>query len=76
MFEDALELAGKTGEPCDPDDPFVMQAKPEHGAAGASPYNGRADRVVQVFEDLLRCYKSAFDSRDDETLSSSSPTFR
>lgn len=55
MFEDALQLDGETGEPCDHDDPLVMQAVPEHSAVGASPCNGRAERAVQAFEDLLRC---------------------
>ena len=53
MFEDAPKLDGKTGESCDPDDPLVMQAVPEHSAVGASPSNGRAERAVQTFEDLL-----------------------
>ena len=55
MFEDALELVGKTGESCDPDDRLVIQAVPEHSAVGASPSNGRAKRAVQAFEDLSRC---------------------
>ena len=59
MFEDALKIAGKTGKSCDPNDPTVMQAVPEHSAVGASPSNGRDERAVQAFEDLLKCYKSA-----------------
>ena len=63
VLEDVLKLAGNTGEPCDPDDPVEMQAVPENRAVGASPSNGRAERAVQAFEDLLRCYKSALEFR-------------
>ena len=56
-------FAGNTYESCDPDDPVVMQAMPKHNAVGASQSNGRAERAVQAFEDLLRCYESAIESR-------------
>ena len=55
MSEDALKLAGKTGASCDPDDPVVQQAVPEYSAVGAVASNGRAERAIQAFEDLLRC---------------------
>ena len=67
MLEDALKLAGKAGEACDPG---------ESSAAGANPANGRAEREVQAFEDLLRCNISALESNIGETIGSNSPIFR
>ena len=40
-----------------------IEAVPESSAIGESASNGRAERTVQAFEDLLRTLKSALESR-------------
>ena len=55
LLDQALTNCGKTGVPID--------AAPEHSAVGESASNGKAERTVQQFEDLIRTLKAALESR-------------
>ena len=55
-IEEALRRIGRTGES------EAVEAVPESSAVGESASNGRAERTVQAFEDLLRTLKSALET--------------
>ena len=56
-IEEALKRTGRSGE-------FeAFDAVAEYSAVGESASNGRAERAVQVVEDLLRTLKSALETR-------------
>ena len=52
MLEEAIKKSGRNGI-----------AMPENSAVGESASNGRAERVVQTVEDLLRVHKTALEAR-------------
>ena len=54
----------------------IAQAVPEKSAVGERQSNGLAERSVQAFEDLMRCYKLAFDDHLGESLGTKSPLFK
>ena len=56
-IEEALKRIGRQGE-CE-----AIEAVPESSAVRESPSDGRAERTVQSFEDLLRTLKSALETR-------------
>ena len=56
-IEEALRQIGRVGEH------DAVEAVPESSAIGESASNGRAERTVQSFEDLLRTLKSALETR-------------
>ena len=56
-IEEALRRIGRAGEH------EGLEAIPEMSAVGESASNGRAERAVQSFEDLLRTLKSALEDR-------------
>ena len=51
LLEETLRRTGRAGELFNP---TLHQAIAEHSAVGESPSNGRAERAVQTFEDMLR----------------------
>ena len=52
----------KTGQPM-PVAPLV--GAPEHSHPGESPSNGKAERSVRAFVELLACLKACFEARPD-----------
>ena len=69
-LEEALRRIGRTGE-CEP-----VEAVPESSAVGESASNGRAERAIQSFEDLLRTMKSALETRIQQKVPVSLPVMR
>ena len=60
-IEAALLKCGRSGEALPEQE--VFQMVPENSAVGESPSNGRAERAVQMVEDMMRTYLSALESR-------------
>ncbi|MGB1725710.1 MAG: hypothetical protein ACPHJZ_05285, partial [Limisphaerales bacterium] len=56
LVEEAARRGGRAAT-------FAPLAVPENSAVGSSASNGRAERTVQIVEDLIRTMKSALDSR-------------
>ena len=56
LMNEALRKSGKSGT-------FSPITVPENSAVGSSASNGRAERTVQIVEDLLRTMKSALENR-------------
>ena len=54
----------------------VSQMAPEASSVGESQSNGRAEAAVRVFEDKIRTYKSALETRLKCRLPSDHPTLR
>ena len=54
----------------------VIQMVPEWSAVGESPSNGKAERTVQLVEDLLRTYLHALEGRLQTPVPSESPIVR
>ena len=69
MAKEAIQKVGITGEPFD-------LAVPEHSAVGSSASNGKAERTVQIIEDLVRTYRSALQARLGCDLPTEHPVFR
>ena len=69
-LEEALRRIGRAGE-CE-----AVEAVPESSAVGESASNGRAERTVQSFEDLLRTLKSALETRIQKKLPVALPVMR
>lgn len=69
-IEETLRRTGKSGT-------FESyEAVPEYSAVGESASNGRAERAVQIVEDLLRTLKSALESRIGARLPVKHPVMR
>ena len=51
-------------------------AAPELTHPGESQSNGLAERSVQAFEDLMRCYKLAFDDHVGKPTETTHPLFK
>ena len=61
-IEEALRRIGRSGQ-------FeAFEAVPEASAVGESASNGKAERTIQSFEDLLRTLKSALETRIQQKL--------
>ena len=73
MTEEALKRAGRSGTIFDPK---IEQAVAENSAVGESASNGKAERTVQIVEDLLRTLKSALESRINSKIPVSHPIIR
>ena len=73
MAKEAIKQVGIAGEAYDPE---LHMAVPEHSAVGSSASNGRAERTVQIVEDLVRTYRSALQSRLACKLPSDHPVSR
>ena len=69
-LEEALRMIGRSGE-CEP-----VEAVPESSAVGESASNGRAERAIQSFEDLLRTMKSALETRIQKKIPVALPVMR
>ena len=69
-LEEALRRVGRAGE-CEP-----VEAVPESSAIGESASNGRAERAIQSFEDLLRTMKSALETRIQRKIPVALPVMR
>ena len=54
----------------------AIQMVPEWGAVGEGPSNGKAERTVQLVEDLLRTYLHALGGRLQTPVPSESPVVR
>ena len=67
-FEEAIKRLAADGE--------LSQAVPEKSAVSGRQSNGLAERSVQTVEDLMRCYKLAFDDHLGQTTAAKSPLFR
>ena len=69
-IEEALKSVGRSGR-------FEsFEAVPEASAVGESASNGKAERSVQAFEDLLRTLKSALETRLQTKLPVKHPVIR
>ena len=55
MIDDVLERIKASG--------MWVGAVPEHSAVGSSQSNGRAERSVQMVEDMVRCFKGELEAR-------------
>ena len=68
--EDALRRVGKSGV-------FeAFESVPEYSAVGESASNGKAERAIQSFEDLLRTLKSALEARIKGKLAVDHPVIK
>ena len=66
LFESAAKQLGRQ----------IDQMVPEASSVGESQSNGRAEAAVKVFEDKLRTYKSALETRIKQRIPSSTPVLR
>ena len=73
LIEESLRRSGRAGEFFNEE---LHQVIAEHSAVGESASNGRAERAVQTFEDMLRTYKSALEARIRSRLTSDGPIMR
>ena len=73
-LEAALKQIGRTADPRS--DEEVLQMVPEASAPGESPSNGRAERAVQMVEDMLRTYLHALEYRLKRKIPSQHPVVR
>ena len=60
LFEETFQASARQGVL---HNPTLTQMVPEASAVGESQSNGKAENAVQTFEDLLRTYKSALETR-------------
>ena len=68
--EDALRRVGKSGV-------FeAFESVPEYSAVGESASNGKAERAIQAFEDLLRTLESALEARIKGKLAVDHPVIK
>ena len=61
LFEETFKASNRKGTPLH--NATLTQMVPEASAVGESQSNGKAENAVQKFEDLLRAYKSALESK-------------
>ena len=71
LVEEAIALSGREARAAN--DEEVVNAAPELSSVGESQSNGKAERGVQLVEDLIRTLKSAFEARICRRLSSTHP---
>ena len=68
LFEATCLHASRNGE--------VLQLVPESSAVGENQSNGKAEAAVKIFEDKLRTYKSALETRINQRVPSNSSILR
>ena len=73
MAKEAIKNVGIEGQPYDDK---LQLAVPELSAVGSSQSNGRAERTVQIVEDMVRTYRSALQARIECAIPSGHPVFR
>ena len=71
LVEEAIALSGREAHALKPDE--VTNAAPELSSVGESQSNGKAERGIQLCEDLIRTHKSAFEARINRRLGSTHP---
>ena len=71
LVEEAILLSGRDAKAASKEE--VIVAAPELSSVGESQSNGKAERGVQVVEDMIRTFKSAFEARLNMRLGSTHP---